>query len=110
MRSLDTLNILLEVGVVAVERAEEVINVGSSERGVDHGQGIDGRDTRDNQSSKEGLKGEVTTDVVGDGVSIFDVLEVTGVDLEVIGSDTPRAEAVDGGVGKDGGVLKVGGI
>jgi len=110
MRSLNTLNVLLEVGVVAVKRAEEVVDVGSSERSVDHRQGIDGRYTGDDQSSKEGLKGEVTTDVVGDRVSIFDVLEVAGVDLEVVGSDTPRAETVDGGVGKDGGVLKVRGI
>ena len=71
MRSLDTLNILLEVGIVAVERAEEVVDVRSSERGVDHRQGIDGWYTGDNQSSKEGLKGKVTTDVVGDGVSIL---------------------------------------
>ena len=64
----------------------------------------------DDQSSGEGLKGKITTDVVGAGVGDFDILEATGGDLEVVLGVTPRAEAVVSGVGPDRRVIKVRGI
>jgi hypothetical protein len=52
----------------------------------------------------------VPTDVVGNGVSKFEVLEASSGDLEVIIRVTPRPKAFTIVVGKDRRVVKVRGI
>jgi len=56
------------------------------------------------------LKGIIAANVVRNGVGDLDILEATGGDLKVVVGFTPIPDAVNGGVGKDRRVVKVGGI
>ena len=109
MRIRDALKMGIESDIVPRKRVHGGIHNRLSERRVDHQQGVY-RLAGDDQSSGEGLKGKITTNVVRDRVGDFDVLETTGEDLKVVLWITPRAETVVSGVGKDRRVVKIRGI
>ena len=107
----ETSKIWLEGGKVPSKRFDRVIHIRFRERGVDKDVGrkesIDGES---GQSTDEGLNGIITADVVRDGVSKFDVLETTCVDLEIVVRVAPATETFLGVVGKDGGMVEVRGV
>ena len=110
MRVGDALKMNLEVDVISRKRVHVGIHNRLRECGVDHQQGVYGRAGEEQVSCGEGLKGKIATDVMGDRVGDFDVLEATGKDLVVVLRVTPRAETVVSGVGPDRCVIKVRGI
>lgn len=84
MRPGNVLEIRLEVDILPCERGQSKIHIRLRERGVDHQKRVHGRCARDVDTSEEGLKGIITTDVVWNGVGDSDIFETTGGDLEVV--------------------------
>ena len=77
---------------VPIERVKRVIDIPLRERDVNRRGKVYGWCT--GESSRVKKIGEIAADVVFDGVGEYDVLETTGVDLEIIRRITPRAKTL----------------
>ena len=109
VRIRDAPKMAIESDIVPRIRVHGGIHSRLSECRVDQQLGVLRR-AGEEQSSEQGLKSKITTDVVRNGVGDFDILEATGEDLVVVLRVTPRAETVVSRVGKDRRVVKVRGI
>lgn len=100
---------LLEAGVVSIKPGEDALHFLLGERKVDScregGKGLRAREV----TSTENI-GEVTADVVGDGVGKLDVLQTTSGDLVIVGRVAPTTEALGSIIGKDSSVEEVSSI
>jgi len=106
----DTFNIRLEADVITRKRIHSEIHICFRERGVDHQQRVYRWCSGDSDSEEEGLKGEITANLVRNGVGESDILEATSRDLEVVRRITPSTNTVKSGVRKKRRVIEVLGI
>ena len=110
MGSTDVLKECLEAGIISCKRVQSVIHFRLRERRIDVQIRVHGSSAGETSYAKEGLEGDVTANVMRNGVSDFDVLEATGEDLVVVRRVTPGPNTVKGRVGKDRRVVEVRGI
>lgn len=109
MRSREVLKIQLETGIIAVKRVQNIIHIRLRKCRVDHCLRVH-RHAVDTGHAEEGLEGEVTANVVRNGVGNLDILEATGEDLVVIVRVTPGPKTLSSGVRKDRSVIEVRGV
>ena len=110
MGSTDVLKECLETGIISRKRVQSVIHFRLRERRVDVQIRVYGSGAGETSYAKEGLEGDVTANVMRNGVGDFDVLKATGKDLVVVRRVTPGPNTVEGRVGKDRRVVEVRGI